>query len=531
MSRLSNRPFFSVSGVGVLNVKGRPGELLSVIVGLTVVLVWFGVQAHVLANEPDEPSETSQTASSASFDERIQVLLNTLQSGDREEVLRAQQELLKAGWEAVPQIEQRLRSSDGGVLYRLLQQIRSLHAPPLKQLDESSAGMGVDQFSIDKQLSSIKKWLNDTSPPKNEQLLLQRFSDAVERYRNGEPRRGLTIAKALLIVAPEASFASKVRRFIRKCRERIFNESTIRANLKTNKIRYAWDETIPLTFQVKNVSGKPVTLHFDPPEDRRSRQEEEVNDSEPGSKQDSEAGSGDGSPKKKTDEANRGSGEAGGEDKGQSGEVKVSDETSDKTILLEYEHEKIGISGDSTSVTGYREYEIPKNVHLPAGSTWKKTVTFDTSSFSHQFVLRRLTLRARVTPTFVDVGQGRLLRWISFGSADFELFPRGMRKSRPVTVEKIKRHLKAGNLRDVFFMTFLLSSDQSEPLVKFFLRVLPFLKRGNARTIMFLLRELTGKQFYYNREKWLNWGRDTFNVDARPPETNQESPPIPIYDN
>lgn len=476
------------------------------------------------SDEPESSEAPSKNTSTTPVQERVEQLLDTIKSEDKEESLRAEQELLSMGQKALPAIKRRLKSSESGVYYRLLQQIQSLYSVlPGKMGLPGSPERSPEQFSLGQNVQSLRQSLRNMDPPENEALLLKRFREAVDKYKSGQHREALTLSQAILIIAPDVSFASKLKRFMRKCKQHLFNTSTLKATLSTDSTQYAWDETIEVTCRIKNVTDKPVTVDFEsrnPPAPGIDSSSDQENSSDDGGREGNGTGEGKG----------KGRSERTSNPKKQDVASSSREAGAGRHIVLEYRQTKIGLRGNQVTENGYQEVSVPGKVQIPPGASWERTVTFDSSSFEHAYVLRRITLRGRVAPSLIRVGEERFFRWLIFRPASFELFPRGIREAQPVTTEKIKRHLRAGHFRDVFFLTLLRPETEPETLTKLFLRVLPFLKRQNARTIMFLLQELTGEGFYYNREEWLNWGRETYDISVQPPEENDDNNPVPNFD-
>jgi len=401
-----------------------------------------------------------------------------MRSDRREERIRARQHILRMGPEVIPLIRKQLRRSEMSGHFKLLERLRALkgRTPP----DENS-------FSVTEELEQVSSPAEDRSSGDVDTFLKKRYRDALKAYKSGDYRRADRLAGAILTVAPDVPFRDRVEQFRVEVRERIVNSTMLSARIKPDKYRYEWGELVHLDVAIKNISNKTLTIYFSPPQDVSLYRSET------------------GSDRSRNPAVNR------------QGD-RASEQDGERTVFMQVMQEQIGMFGNSMEQNRNRTVAVPDRVRLNPRETWSKRILIRTSDEPRKHVLRRFRVKAKVRPSFIVIGDRRMSRWITFREARFELFPKGMREALPATPDKIRYHLQSGNLRDVFFLTHLLPRKHYEQIVPFFLTSLPDLNKRASRTIMVLLRSLTGQKKMYQKSSWLEWGRSTFDLDVKAPE-------------
>ncbi len=482
-----------------------------------ILLVFMDVPAGwgQETEQTETPSEPSK--SETENGKRIQRLLNQLHSDQESTRVNAQDALLKLGQDVIPYLKRRIRNTRAAEYYELLRQIQTLHNHSGKQ--KTTSPFDPEErlsFSIDQELKRVDD-SKDGSKTNKSVFLKQRYRDALDLYKKQQYKKARRLARSLLVVAPDVSFRDRMKEFLVRVREKIVNSSIVRGGLSTDKYRYQWGEVVHLQLSLRNVSDKPLALYFDtPPKDVILEESDR-----------SRVKNGSGNVKKGADGGNETNEVSGSKRKRETGEpnqsVLVSDQESSKKIYVEIVNERIGIYGSSVTQNRHRELKIPSRIRLRPGAIWTKHVAIKTTDFPRKSVLRKFRIRARVRPALLVAGEEKMSRWITFREVQFEVFPEGMRQALPATPEKIKDHLRSGNVHDVFFLTRLLPAKHHEQIVKYFLTVLPYLKKGPSRTIMVLLRFLTEQDKMYKKKKWVEWGRSEYDIQSKEPRRKNGS--------
>ncbi len=470
-----------------------------------VVLMVAAVAGGVCGQSGGRPGEGTEADVTDQKKKRIERLLDRLRSGQRQERLRAENRILQLGPEVIPFLERRIRQSKVSAYYELLLKFRALHDA---SGDGSPSKKAADSFSVERERERMKT--EEGAPEQGKtNFLKRRYRDALDRYREGRYEQAERLAKAILELAPEVSFRDRIERFLVRVRERIMNSSIVVGGISTDKYRYQWGEIVHVRLSLRNASDDPLKIFFGPPPEDTFFETDGNEQGKDGAKQHETTSEEDGGDSTK---------------KGKNGdERRTSDKQGSKKIFMEIIHEETGIFGNSVTQNRHREIDAPQKVNLEPGKRWTKHVILKTSDYPKKSVLRRFRVRARVRPSLLITGDRKMSRWITFREVTFEVYPNGMRRALPSTPEKIKYHLRSGNLKDVFFLTQLLPSREQTEIVTYFLEVLPHLNDRFARTIMVLLRSLTDQNNFYKKEKWLKWGHSNFDIETRKPKERTSS--------
>ncbi len=429
--------------------------------------------------------------------EQIQRLIHKIEQAPKSESRAAQKELLRIGRPAIPQLESKIRQKNALKYYELIQQIRLL-SEGLDQAGTSSDSKeekeedgDADNFSVKKEKEKLEASAMDPEDTRTFYNLLEaRYRDALNAFESGKYRRARKLAEGILQVAPDHPLQKRIQNFVVKCKEHIVQSGIVQTSIAVDRNRYEWGETVKVVYRIKNVSDERVELHFD-------GMPEEMQFS--GKRKDGDSRNNNESDRKQTEEPRQ---------------VHTAEETAeDNVISVEAVTTEWNLLGRSMITNEYRSVPVPRWINLAPGATWEARRVFKTSSYEKNLVYREVRLRARVRPALIRKGKDVRSRWLRFHSDSFQIFPEGMRKALPATVKKMKKRLRAGIMTDVFFLGLLLPDDRRTEATTYFLKVLPHLKKRPARTVMFLLRRLTGRKFHYRVKRWVKWGKKQMNVD------------------
>lgn len=391
--------------------------------------------------------------------ERIHELLNRIRQGSEEEQKEARKALLQIGSPALPYVKEQIRQSEVGDLYDLIQQIQLLG----KERDWAGDGKlfsdskknDQDTSKDDEDRQTSEEALNPKEQSKLHELLGARFQEAKALYHNQEYDQARRLVKSLMKVAPNHPRRAEMRSFLIQSKEKIVQNQVVRARIRVGRRWYEYGSGVNIELSIKNVSDKVVDIYFEnPPKHLLNKElEKQVKENQKNS-------SGD-----------------------ESKQVITSDRMTKKgPVFLQSQITEWNMVGTSFIQNYSFEQKVPIHIRLAPGARWRSTKLLPLSRLDPKMVLRQYVTKGKVRPAFIVKGDEKYSRWIHFRpTVPYLVFPQGLFRFRPVTMEKIRSAVNARNWKSVFFMTFMLSKNKRKTCREYYQKMRSKLDNQNVK--------------------------------------------------
>lgn len=460
--------------------------------GLVALFVPAGAQESGAEEGEDREQEQEEDSDwGLGLYERARSLIQTLEeTDDPEQRRKTRRELLDIGRPAIPLLEDQIREKGARTYYQLIRKIQHYSsAAPDRDLTTPSApssasNSGEGETSGQEEETEMQTALSDQQLNQLQSLLSERFQDAQNQFNRGNYEAALKIAEGIRAVSPRVSFEVDLRNFIVRCKEQVMEEQLVRPEIEVEASSFEYGEKPRIDFSLTNVSDDPVRIYFGPMPTFIEGDEE--NPGLPDDLIESEGGS-----------------------------VRTSEQSgTGAPLVAELEWTDWNIVGNAEMNNRILKFDMPEWIHLAPGATWRTTHKLDTTREPDRVVLREYRISAETRPSLIAGADRQMSRWLQFDEKNLEVYPRGIEEISPPTMHKIRSHLNAGNMADVFFLSLLMGEEAEDPLLRYLVRILPNLKERPRQTVMFILRRRTGENRNYRVEEWVQWGQEEFGIES-----------------